>query len=460
MRQVSILMDRFGMGVGKFFVGVTMEGASSMVFDVLLTLILLLGPFLLGAALLCTRQAHSLRQQYPYVPRVQTNVAPDEPPTPLEPKVLRSAIEHLPAVATATTSPKDSATPPLEAPSTVKGQPQTIINGAVRSLNVTINNNGLPQGDQAALITMVEVLQALRADINKIGRQVSREHGCQKNPGPGPWASSNFDHYEYGSDLQNDSGWGTERLWRQDLCWDDQPVQDNNNEYAGEEETFETQTAIQERADCNVEAIDLWRSNTEEGAAADRGNQNNQCNIASASGPSGEDAATDGENQSNQCSIAPASGSSRSSCILPQQQSGLPVAPPNPIYRTPTPRSVQGTPSTTLNFTPSPPPSTIFSGVIGDLSTLDSVTLNSGLNSQPPVNRSLQREFEEVERQSAESSGFSHNQSQERRSSSSSTGVGQDPKQPNLGSAAPRRLTRTRARGGSEDSPEEAAEDP
>ncbi|KAF8457382.1 hypothetical protein BGX38DRAFT_1265678 [Terfezia claveryi] len=407
-----------GCTTGKFFVGVTMEGASSMVCDTLLTAILLLGAFLLGAALLCT---HSSRRQYPYAQRMQTNMAPDESPTPLEPNVPSPAIEPLPAVATDITSPKDSAASPLEAPPTVNGQPQTIINGAVGSLNLTINNNALPQSDQAALISMVEVLQALRADIKTIGRQVSRElrsrhktvqgppfHSCQQNPGPGPWAPANFDHYEYSSDSANDSGWGTDKHWRHDLGWYDQPVQEQgNDEQAGEDEVFETQTAIQERADCNVEAIDLWRSGTEEGAAADRQHQEDQCNVTHAS------------------------KSSRSSRILPQQPPGPLVTPPKPIHRSPTPRSVQDTHSTTLIFTPSPTQSNVINGAIGEgLSTLDDGTLSLELNSQTSANNSLQTECEEVEQQSAEQSGSSHDQSQEGTISSNSRRVGQGTKMP------------------------------
>ena len=335
-----------GVGVecttSKYFINVTMGDASSMVFGALLMTILLLSYLLLRATLLGVHQAYFSQRQYSY----------DESPTPLTPKVYSSATEPLPAIAMAS-SLKDSATPPLEVPSTLKGQtsqPQTIIHGTVRSLNLTINNNALPQSEQAALISMVEVLQSLRADINKIGRQMrrklrirSRQKRAQRPPwpGPGPWASSNFDHYEYGSDSGTDSGWGTDRLWRPDNGWGNQTVQeDGNDEYAGEDGAFETQTAIQEHADCNVVEIDLWRSGTDEGAAADRDNQFNAAPISE----------------------------SRGSCISHQQQQPEAVTtPPNPISRTPTPRLV---PSTTLDFTPSPAPSNVFSGVIGADSSL------------------------------------------------------------------------------------------
>lgn len=379
-----------GCTTGKFFVGVKMEGASSVMFDVLLRVILLLGLFLLGATLLCTRQAHFPRRQHKYA---QTNVVSDESPT-----ALSSAIGLLPAVATATLS-KDSLVPPLEAPSMVKGQPQTIINGSVRSLNLTINNNALPQSDQATLMSMVEVLQALRADINKIGRQVSRSRQktaqgppFQQNPGPGPWASSNFDHYEYGSESGDDSGWGTDRRWPD---FANQLTQEaDNDEHAEEGEAFETQTTIQDRADCcNVEAIDLWRSGTEEGAAVDK------------------------ENQGNQPTVAPASGSSRTSRKSQRQQPSPPIAHPNPTDHIPTPRSVQATPSTTLDFTPSPVLSNVLSGVIsGDPSTLDGA-LDPEWNSKAPLNCSLQCESEEVERQSIERGSSSHGQLQEGRRS-------------------------------------------
>jgi len=317
-----------------------------MIFDVLLTVILLLGPLLLGATILCTRQAHLPQRRYPSAPRVHTNVAPSESPLP---------------VVAMDTSPKGSDVPPMEAPPTVKGQPQTIINGAVHSLSLTINNNALPQHDQAALSSMVEVLQALREDINKIRRQVSREllwrqktaqgppfHGYQQNPGPGPWASSNFDHYDYGSDYGNDSGWGTDRHWVQDSGWGGQPArEDGNDEHAGEGEMFETQTTIQERADCNVAAIDLWRSGTEEGAAADR------------------------ENRGNQSDVVPISESSRSSCSS-LRQPGPPGIPPTTTYRAPTPRAAQSTPSTAPDYASAPTPSNLFSGAIGgDPSILD-----------------------------------------------------------------------------------------
>ncbi|KAF8429267.1 hypothetical protein EV426DRAFT_584460 [Tirmania nivea] len=276
---------------------------------------------------------------------------------------------------------------------------------------------------------MAEVLQALRADINKLGKQVSRElrsrqktaqgprfHSGPENPGPGPWASSNFDHYEYGSDSGDDSGWGTERNWRPNLSCGDQPaLEDGNNEDAEEDEAFETQTTIQGRADCNVVAIDLWRSGTEEGAAVDR------------------------ENETNQSTAVPASGPSRPS---PQQQPG---PPSNPIYSTSSPESVQCTSSTTLDFTPSPLSSNVFSGVMGgDQSTLDGETVNL---------QSLQREFEEAERQSAEPSGSSHDQSQEGRKNSKEFGQGSH--KPGRRSVTPRKLTRTKTGGGSENIPSE-----
>lgn len=196
-------------------------------------------------------------------------VSKDSGPEPLSPEAMVS-------------SPDGTAELLAEASTTAAAQNQTIFNDQVHSQNLTIHNGISPVeyiADQTRLQTQ---LQSLRNDLNslvcyvhmqfrrsahtygQISTQDHLEQGCTHNHGVGPWAPSNFDPYEYGSDLnnnvqpENDCGGDDAGLGEKDYdadWYDQRPEED--------------QTWYQERAQTDIAGIDAWRGSFPAGTTPD-----------------------------------------------------------------------------------------------------------------------------------------------------------------------------------------------
>lgn len=154
-------------------------------------------------------------------------------------------------------------------------QSQTTFNDQVHSQNLTIHNGISPVEYLVEQTRLQTQLQSLRNDLDTLvcyvhmqfrrsahgyGTQDILKQGCNHNHGVGPWAPSNFDPYEYGSDLnnnnmqpENDCGMdGDDAGW--DADWYDQRPE-------------EDQTWYQERAQTDIAGINAWRRSFPVGTA-------------------------------------------------------------------------------------------------------------------------------------------------------------------------------------------------